>query len=186
MPSSAVLSHELSPHETSISTMQTDTMQLPLPVDTDVTVPAQSSSSTAAGLVEPPASASAPVTASSESVGQAITNASSVSVPTLQQPWSPASSPLPATTTAATPAAESTTQRMRERLITVKVVKKDLHAGETGDLKHEWSDCKKGAMQSPIEMSSDRVQVNVKSREIKRRYKPSNAIVKNRGHDISV
>ncbi|KAI9154456.1 hypothetical protein LWI28_026549 [Acer negundo] len=55
-----------------------------------------------------------------------------------------------------------------------------------GDLKHEWSDCKKGGMQSPIDMSSDRVQVIVKSGEIKRRYKPSNAIVKNRGHDISL
>ncbi|KAK3226624.1 hypothetical protein Dsin_006486 [Dipteronia sinensis] len=55
-----------------------------------------------------------------------------------------------------------------------------------GDLKHDWSDCKKGAMQSPIDMSSDRVQVIVKSGEIKRRYKPSIAIVKNRGHDISL
>ncbi|KAK3179692.1 hypothetical protein Dsin_033062 [Dipteronia sinensis] len=55
-----------------------------------------------------------------------------------------------------------------------------------GDLKHDWSDCKKGAMQSPIDMSSDRVQVIAKSGEIKRRYKPSIAIVKNRGHDISL
>ncbi|KAL5743020.1 hypothetical protein ACOSP7_029752 [Xanthoceras sorbifolium] len=55
-----------------------------------------------------------------------------------------------------------------------------------GDLKQEWADCKRGSMQSPIDMSSDRVQVVVKSGEIKRRYKPSNAIVKNRGHDISL
>ncbi|KAK0603893.1 hypothetical protein LWI29_009838 [Acer saccharum] len=57
--------------------MQTDTMQLPLPIGTDVTAPAQPSSSTAA-------------------------------VPTLQQPWSPTSSPLPTATTATTPVAEST------------------------------------------------------------------------------
>ncbi|KAK0600545.1 hypothetical protein LWI29_016022 [Acer saccharum] len=89
--------------------MQSDIMQLPLLVDTNVTVTAQSSSSTAADLVEPPDSASAPVTAPIDSVGQAITSTSSVSIPTLPQPWSPASSPRPATT-AATPTAESTTQ----------------------------------------------------------------------------
>lgn len=55
-----------------------------------------------------------------------------------------------------------------------------------GDMKEEWRHCKMGNMQSPIDMSSDRVQIVVKSGEIKRRYTPSNATLKNRGHDISV
>ncbi|KAL5743021.1 hypothetical protein ACOSP7_029753 [Xanthoceras sorbifolium] len=58
--------------------------------------------------------------------------------------------------------------------------------GRWGDLKQEWAACKSGNLQSPIDMSSRRVQVVVESGEIERRYRPSNAIVKNRGHDISL
>ncbi|TXG58431.1 hypothetical protein EZV62_016260 [Acer yangbiense] len=58
--------------------------------------------------------------------------------------------------------------------------------GRWGDLKEEWSACKSGSLQSPIDMSSFRVEIVEKSGEIKRSYMPSNAIVKNRGHDISV
>lgn len=53
-----------------------------------------------------------------------------------------------------------------------------------GELKEEWSACKNGKMQSPIDMSDERVQVMSKSD--KNTYKPSNAVVTNRGHDISV
>ncbi|XP_010050537.2 alpha carbonic anhydrase 7 [Eucalyptus grandis] len=55
-----------------------------------------------------------------------------------------------------------------------------------GELRKEWEACKKGEMQSPIDLSSRRVKVIPKLREIKRSYKPSKAILKNRGHDISL
>lgn len=55
-----------------------------------------------------------------------------------------------------------------------------------GDLKKEWAACKNGEIQSPIDMSSQRVKIIQKSRELERNYKPANATVKNRGHDISV
>lgn len=41
-------------------------------------------------------------------------------------------------------------------------------------------------MQSPIDMVNKRVKIIRKSRESVNNYKPSNATVKNRGHDISV
>ncbi|XP_030452431.1 alpha carbonic anhydrase 7-like [Syzygium oleosum] len=55
-----------------------------------------------------------------------------------------------------------------------------------GELKKEWEACKKGEMQSPIDLSSRRVKVIPKLGEIKRSYKSSNATLKNRGHDISL
>ncbi|KAK9033644.1 hypothetical protein V6N11_049830 [Hibiscus sabdariffa] len=55
-----------------------------------------------------------------------------------------------------------------------------------GDLKKEWSACKNGDLQSPIDMSSHRVQIINKSGELKKRYKPCDAVVMNRGHDISI
>ncbi|KAJ0027345.1 hypothetical protein Pint_35734 [Pistacia integerrima] len=58
--------------------------------------------------------------------------------------------------------------------------------GHWGDLKEEWSTCKKGTMQSPIDMSSERVKVILKSGDLKRSYKPCKATLKNRGHDISL
>lgn len=53
-----------------------------------------------------------------------------------------------------------------------------------GDLKKEWAACKNGKIQSPIDMSNERVDVINKSE--KNTYKPSNAVVTNRGHDISI
>lgn len=55
-----------------------------------------------------------------------------------------------------------------------------------GDIRKEWAACKNGDMQSPIDMSSQRVKSIPKLGELKRSYKPSNATIKNRGHDISV
>ncbi|XP_061345741.1 alpha carbonic anhydrase 7-like [Gastrolobium bilobum] len=55
-----------------------------------------------------------------------------------------------------------------------------------GDLKKEWATCKNGDMQSPIDLSSNRVTVIPKLGELKRCYKPQNANVLNRGHDIAV
>ncbi|KAJ1392213.1 Carbonic anhydrase, alpha-class, conserved site [Sesbania bispinosa] len=55
-----------------------------------------------------------------------------------------------------------------------------------GELKKEWATCKNGAMQSPIDLSSHRVKVVRKLGELKKYYKPQNATVKNRGHDIEL
>lgn len=55
-----------------------------------------------------------------------------------------------------------------------------------GELKKEWKDCKIGGMQSPIDMSNQRVEIIPKSAKLLRHYKPSNATIKNRGHDIMV
>lgn len=53
-----------------------------------------------------------------------------------------------------------------------------------GKLKKEWDACNKGEMQSPIDLSNERVRIIRKPE--KRNYKLCNATVKNRGHDISV
>ncbi|XP_058076434.1 alpha carbonic anhydrase 7-like [Magnolia sinica] len=53
-----------------------------------------------------------------------------------------------------------------------------------GDIHEEWAMCKNGDMQSPIDLLHERVQVVSHLRRLKRRYKPSNATLKNRGHDI--
>ena len=55
-----------------------------------------------------------------------------------------------------------------------------------GDLKKGWEACKNGEMQSPIDMSNQRVKTIPKLKEINKEYKPANATVKNRGHDVSV
>lgn len=55
-----------------------------------------------------------------------------------------------------------------------------------GDIRKDWTACKNGGMQSPIDLSSQRVKLISKSGQLKRNYKSCNATVKNRGHDISV
>lgn len=55
-----------------------------------------------------------------------------------------------------------------------------------GELKKEWEACNNGDLQSPIDLSSQRVKIIPKLGELKRSYNPCNATVKNRGHDISV
>ncbi|MED6220301.1 hypothetical protein PIB30_043572 [Stylosanthes scabra] len=55
-----------------------------------------------------------------------------------------------------------------------------------GDLKKEWEACKNGDMQSPIDLSHERVQVVPNSRDMKRHYKPQRAILVNRAHDVAV
>ncbi|KAK2971107.1 hypothetical protein RJ640_024052 [Escallonia rubra] len=56
--------------------------------------------------------------------------------------------------------------------------------GRWGELKKEWTACKNGEMQSPIDMSNQRVEIIRNSRKLEKDYKPCNATVKNRGHDI--
>ncbi|CAN0926169.1 Alpha carbonic anhydrase 4, partial [Linum grandiflorum] len=55
-----------------------------------------------------------------------------------------------------------------------------------GELKKDWGDCKTGHLQSPIDMSDQRVKLLNRSLDINRHYKPANSTVKNRGHDISL
>ncbi|KAF3950060.1 hypothetical protein CMV_024142 [Castanea mollissima] len=53
-----------------------------------------------------------------------------------------------------------------------------------GELKEEWSTCKNGSMQSPIDISILEVGIIPTLLNLKRNYQPGNATVKNRGHDI--
>lgn len=55
-----------------------------------------------------------------------------------------------------------------------------------GELKKEWETCKSGTMQSPIDLSSHRVRVVPQLGDLKKYYKPQNATIKNRGHDIEL
>ncbi|XP_058077882.1 alpha carbonic anhydrase 7-like isoform X2 [Magnolia sinica] len=53
-----------------------------------------------------------------------------------------------------------------------------------GEMHEEWAMCKNGDMQSPIDLWHERVEVVPNLGRLKRSYKPSNATLKNRGHDI--
>lgn len=55
-----------------------------------------------------------------------------------------------------------------------------------GDIKPEWHSCKNGSMQSPIDLLNERVQIVSHLGALQMNYKPSNATLKNRGHDIMV
>ncbi|XP_021806627.1 alpha carbonic anhydrase 7-like [Prunus avium] len=55
-----------------------------------------------------------------------------------------------------------------------------------GEMKKEWAACKNGGMQSPIDLSSKRVKLIPNLGKLNTAYKPCNATVKNRGHDISI
>ncbi|CAL9214134.1 unnamed protein product [Arabidopsis halleri] len=53
-----------------------------------------------------------------------------------------------------------------------------------GRLKPEWAMCAKGNMQSPIDLTDKRVLIDHNLGYIRSQYLPSNATIKNRGHDI--
>ncbi|KAF5750433.1 bifunctional monodehydroascorbate reductase and carbonic anhydrase nectarin-3-like isoform X2 [Tripterygium wilfordii] len=55
-----------------------------------------------------------------------------------------------------------------------------------GEIKKEWEECKNGTLQSPIDLTDQRVKKIPKLLQMKKCYKPCNATLKNRGHDISV
>jgi len=55
-----------------------------------------------------------------------------------------------------------------------------------GDLKKEWSACKDGHMQSPIDLSCARVKIIPRCQRLYTDYFSSNATIINRGHDIAV
>ncbi|XVE59073.1 hypothetical protein DITRI_Ditri05aG0015600 [Diplodiscus trichospermus] len=53
-----------------------------------------------------------------------------------------------------------------------------------GEIHPEWSACSNGTMQSPIDMSNERVKIVSHLGKLKRSYKPTTATLKNRGHDM--
>lgn len=56
-----------------------------------------------------------------------------------------------------------------------------------GHVEPQWRVCEDGKLQSPIDLLDDqRVQVSHKLGKLKRAYKPAPAVLRNRGHDISV
>ncbi|KAL6174706.1 hypothetical protein ACLB2K_051352 [Fragaria x ananassa] len=55
-----------------------------------------------------------------------------------------------------------------------------------GELREEWAACKNGTQQSPIDLLSKIVKVHPNKGEVRLKYKPSNATIRNRGHDISI
>ncbi|KAF5750248.1 putative Alpha carbonic anhydrase 4 [Tripterygium wilfordii] len=57
---------------------------------------------------------------------------------------------------------------------------------EWGKIDSHWRSCDGGKLQSPINLLDQRVQVSANLGKLERDYKPAPAVVKNRGHDISV
>ena len=55
-----------------------------------------------------------------------------------------------------------------------------------GNIDPLWKACGNGKLQSPIDLLNRRVQVFPSLGKLKGDYKPAQAVVKNRGHDISV
>ncbi|XP_057743640.1 alpha carbonic anhydrase 7-like [Arachis stenosperma] len=55
-----------------------------------------------------------------------------------------------------------------------------------GELNKEWEACKNGEIQSPIDLSNKRVTVVPNLGVLRKNYKPHNATLVNRGHDISL
>uniref|UniRef100_A0A6N2L673 Alpha-carbonic anhydrase domain-containing protein n=1 Tax=Salix viminalis TaxID=40686 RepID=A0A6N2L673_SALVM len=53
-----------------------------------------------------------------------------------------------------------------------------------GRIHPEWGACSNGSMQSPIDLMSDSVDVVSHTWRIQRSYKPANATLRNRGHDM--
>ncbi|CAK9171396.1 unnamed protein product [Ilex paraguariensis] len=53
-----------------------------------------------------------------------------------------------------------------------------------GEIHPEWSMCNNGTMQSPIDLLNERVEIVSHLGRLKRDYKPSNATLINRGHDM--
>ncbi|KAG6631823.1 hypothetical protein I3843_13G101600 [Carya illinoinensis] len=53
-----------------------------------------------------------------------------------------------------------------------------------GEIHPEWSLCKDGSMQSPINLLNERVEIVSHLGRLNRNYRPSNATLKNRGHDM--
>ncbi|XP_062119135.1 alpha carbonic anhydrase 7-like [Humulus lupulus] len=55
-----------------------------------------------------------------------------------------------------------------------------------GELKKEWKACNHGKLQSPIDLLYQRIKLSPKLGQIEMNYKPNNATINNRGHDIAI
>ncbi|KAG6631821.1 hypothetical protein CIPAW_13G116400 [Carya illinoinensis] len=55
-----------------------------------------------------------------------------------------------------------------------------------GEIHPEWSLCKDGSTQSPIDLLNERVEIVSHLGRLNRNYSPSNATLKNRGHDMKL
>ncbi|KAL1554652.1 carbonic anhydrase [Salvia divinorum] len=55
-----------------------------------------------------------------------------------------------------------------------------------GSLKEEWKLCSVGKSQSPINIIEEKVLVSSKNGTFRRNYRPTRAVLRNRGHDIMV
>ncbi|PIA37166.1 hypothetical protein AQUCO_03000028v1 [Aquilegia coerulea] len=55
-----------------------------------------------------------------------------------------------------------------------------------GNLNPEWAACKNGVEQSPIDLLYERVNIDPNLGQLQINYKPSTALLKDRGHDIMV
>ncbi|XP_075478817.1 alpha carbonic anhydrase 7 [Primulina tabacum] len=55
-----------------------------------------------------------------------------------------------------------------------------------GRLRPEWEVCNSGKMQSPIDLLNERVEIVPDLGRLRRYYKPSNATIVNRGHDMMI
>ncbi|ESW22171.1 hypothetical protein PHAVU_005G133000 [Phaseolus vulgaris] len=53
-----------------------------------------------------------------------------------------------------------------------------------GDIHPEWRLCNNGSMQSPIDLLNERVEIVSQLGRLQMNYQPSNASIRNRGHDI--
>ncbi|KAK4412917.1 Alpha carbonic anhydrase 4 [Sesamum alatum] len=62
----------------------------------------------------------------------------------------------------------------------------DKGPGNWGNLDVKWKACGVGKLQSPIDLNADRVSILPALGNLQRTYKPAPAIIKNRGHDITV
>lgn len=63
---------------------------------------------------------------------------------------------------------------------------KETGPAKWGKLKPEWKMCGKGELQSPIDLTNERVKLVYHLGRLTKDYKPSNATLKNRGHDMMV
>ncbi|KAM7496766.1 hypothetical protein LguiA_021180 [Lonicera macranthoides] len=55
-----------------------------------------------------------------------------------------------------------------------------------GEIREEWRMCNSGGMQSPIDLMDERVEIVSHLGRLNWDYKPSNATIRNRGHDMMI
>ncbi|KAL0436414.1 UNVERIFIED_CONTAM: Alpha carbonic anhydrase 7 [Sesamum radiatum] len=60
----------------------------------------------------------------------------------------------------------------------------EIGPGNWGNIRPEWGECNSGRLQSPIDLLNERVEEVSHLGRFKRNYRPSNATLINRGHDM--